>query len=479
MTPLIDVSGLTIRSACQPPTQPLMQPLELTLHAGRPLTILGETGSGKSLLAQAIMGLLPAGLHSDGDVYIQGQRLNTSERQALWGTQLTMLPQEPARSLDPTMVSQQQVSEVHQLVLQHTPEQSQQHSAESLQSLGLADDGNKIPSQLSGGMAQRLAFAAATAAGAQIVLADEPTKGLDASRRNDICRLLRQHIEQSPERRGLLTITHDVEVARQLGGDIIVMRKGDILERGSAEQVLNNPASDYARQLIAAAPSNWPHGLFEQPEPASSKLLLEARGLGKQRGGRQLFESLNLQLAEGEILGLCGDSGSGKSTLGNVLLGLLSADAGDIHWHTRVTRWQKLKLYQEPPAAFADGVALGQLIDDVIQLHGLGRQQVAPLLEALSLDASLLERPSNEVSGGELQRIALLRALLMRPKLLIADEPTSRLDPVTARDVTVLMTRALRTARCSAVFISHDLDQLRHSCDRVLQLSEGQLQPIG
>ena len=122
---------------------------------------------------------------------------------------------------------------------------------------------------------------------------------------------------------------------------------------------------------------------------------------------------------------------------------------------------------------------MGQLIDDVIQLHGLDHQQVAPLLEALSLDASLLERPSNEVSGGELQRIALLRALLMRPKLLIADEPTSRLDPVTARDVTVLMTRALRAAHCSAVFISHDLDQLRHSCDRVLQLSEGQLQPIG
>jgi len=476
MTALIEISALTICSGNHTIT-PL---LNLTLQAGRPLTILGETGSGKSLLAQAILGNLPAGLISEGSIRIHGNEMSVSQRQALWGRQMTMLPQEPAQALDPTMRAQPQVSEVHRLVTGLSSQVSREKAQQSLTRLDLQQDGHKLPGQLSGGMAQRLAFSAATAAGAQILLADEPTKGLDLRHRNDVISLLRQHIDQNSAECpcGLLTITHDVEVARQLGGDIVVMRHGEILEAGDATQVLNQPRSGYARELIQAvaancAPQQRPLAAANDGEP-----LLTLHNCHMQRGNRQLFQGLELTLKRGEIVGLCGDSGSGKSTLGDILLGLIKADKSTLNWLQPVSRQQKLKLYQDPPAAFADNVPLGRLLMDVIRLHGIDSKRLGPLMESLRLSPDLLQRPAGKVSGGELQRIALLRVLLMKPGLLVADEPTSRLDPVTARDVTLLMTKALRESECTTVLISHDEHQLHQSCDRVLRLSEGILNPV-
>ncbi|WP_221793182.1 ATP-binding cassette domain-containing protein [Oceanobacter mangrovi] len=475
-SPLIEVADLSIQSA----GQTITEALSLTLQAGVPLTILGETGSGKSLLAQAIMGLLPDGLSCQGSIRIDGQLLGTSERQSLWGTRMTLLPQEPWHALDPTMRAAQQVVEVHRLVNRHSAARSRQLGQQQLTALGLQPASQQLPSQLSGGMAQRLAFAAATAAGATIILADEPTKGLDASRRDQLVRLLQQHIEQSSSDnpRGLLTITHDIEVARQLGGQIMVMKAGQLLESGPAEQLLVNPRSSYTRALIDAHPANWP---VEQSRPtglaaeADKTPLLQLRQASLRRSDKWLFQQLDLTLAAGEIIGLCGDSGSGKSSLADVLLELLPLNSGQLSWSASVPRQQRLKLYQDPPASFAEQLPLGQLLDDVIRLHRLNASRLPAMLESLALDPSLLQRPSSEVSGGELQRIALLRALLLQPRLLIADEPTSRLDPISARDVTLLMVRTLRRYQCASVLISHDEEQLRHSCDRVLKLANGTL----
>jgi len=446
----------------------IVESLSMTLKPRIPLTILGETGSGKSLLAQAIMGLLPDGLSVTGSIRLGDQELLQMKRkdlQRLWGRSITMLPQEPWHSLDPVMKSRRQVAEVHEVVHRADSASAKTAADRQLEQMGLSTAADKIPSQLSGGMAQRLAFAAATAAGANIVIADEPTKGLDYRRRDDIVRLLHQRLEQG----SVLTITHDVEVARQLGGEMIVMRKGQVVERGKTSDILANPQSDYARQLIAAEPAQWAK-LPARRNSSDTDRILSAEGISVSRGGVELFRDLSLTLSRGEILGITGDSGAGKSTLGDLLLGLSQPDAGQIRYSHAVPRHQKLKLYQDPPAAFAPNVKLGTLLKELVRLHKLDETRIPPLLERLQLDPALLQRTSDNVSGGELQRIALLRALLPNPVMLFADEPTSRLDPITTQSITELLAEVAREYHCGLLLVSHDPVLVDKICDQVIAL---------
>ncbi|TLX57691.1 ABC transporter ATP-binding protein [Stutzerimonas nosocomialis] len=464
MSALLEIDELSVTAE----GATLLERLSLSLQAGERVTILGETGAGKSLLMQAIMGLLPPPLRSHGRVRIDGvdlASLGRAERERLWGQRIGMLPQEPWHSLDPLMRSRQQVAEVHECVAGLSVEQANRNAAQALAGVGLDDAAERLPGQLSGGMAQRLAFCAATAGGAQILLADEPTKGLDVSRRDQLAVLLAERGEQQ----ALLTITHDVALARQLGGRVLVMRAGRLVEQGAAEQVLGSPAADYTRALIEADPRFWPVRP-ERVAAAQAPAVLEARGLAKQRGGKQLFEGLDLRIAAGEIIGIAGDSGCGKSSLGDILLGLLPPDRGEVRRQPGVAAHRYLKLYQDPPAAFASGVPLGRLFDDLIALHRLDPARLPPLLEQLRLAPGLLARSATEVSGGELQRLAIARALLLDPVLLFADEPVSRLDPITAREVIALLTEAALERGCALLLVSHDAQMLARTCDRQLAL---------
>jgi peptide/nickel transport system ATP-binding protein len=465
MTSLIEIQNLAVHAG----RVPIVESLNLRLRQGSPLTILGETGSGKSLLAQAIIGLLPKGLTVTGQILIGGRDqadLNLAQRQLQWGRDIVMLPQEPWRSLDPLMPALPQVAEVHELVGKLSPESARDCAAADLARLQLTNADDKIPSQLSGGMAQRVAFAAATAGGAQIIIADEPTKGLDAGRRDLLVAQLKERSDQG----GLLTITHDIEVARQLGGETIVMRQGVVVERGTTEEILSRPQSDYARALIAAAPQNWPAPLPAPTGRVSRPPVLAGHGLSLTRGGKRLFSNLDIEIAAGEVLALNGDSGTGKTSLGDVLLGLLPATSGRVMRPLKAARHQYQKLYQSPPAAFAPQVTLGRLMDDLIRLHRLDRGRLRSLMTRLNLSEQLLGRYPHQVSGGELQRLAIARALMLEPVLLFADEPTSRLDPITARDTTLMLVELARQANCALLLVSHDPSVADNVADRQLCL---------
>ncbi len=444
--------------------QILVDPVSLTLESGRAVTVLGESGSGKSLLAQAILGTLPTGLAASGRLQVGTDRFDPaspSGNRRLWGRCIAVLPQGPWLALDPLMRAADQVAEVHTLVAGRGNAATLAQA--DLNRMGLTEAGRKWPWQLSGGMAQRLAFAAARAGGARITVADEPTKGLDADRRDDVLVLLKQGLAEGD---GLLTITHDLALAAGLGGEILVMQGGSIVERGPAVQILTNPQHAYTRALIAADPDNWP-----RREPAGTTApILRATDLSVMRGGRVLFQPIDLTFFPGRIIGVAGPSGCGKSSLGNALLGLLPA-TGTL-WRDpthRPLRFQKL--WQDPPAAFPARLALGRGLEDLIRLHRLDRASVPPLMQRLKLSPALLERPPGAVSGGELQRIALLRALLLDPVFLFADEPSSRLDPVTQAETIQLLLEVARERGMAMMLVSHDAALLRASCDEVIRLA--------
>ncbi|WP_111497245.1 ABC transporter ATP-binding protein [Marinobacter bohaiensis] len=465
MTALFELENLTVRAA----DAVLVDDLSLQLHPGERLTILGETGAGKSVLAQAIMGLLPSALRQSGRVTVDGQDLSGLSARALhrlWGRTLTMLPQEPWHSLDPLMRGRQQVAEVHECVAGEAEEAAAALADKDLAGVGLADDGAKYPFELSGGMAQRVAFCAATAGGARLLLADEPTKGLDATQRDNLAALLNEHADSGG---AVLTITHDIDVARQLGGRMIVMRQGQVVETGDADAVLRAPQSDYARELMAASPRHWPESAPPAGDRAAGEPVIRARGLSRQRGGRQLFEGLDLDVRAGDVVGVVGDSGCGKSTLGDTLLGLLPPDAGEVLRVPGIAAHRYQKLFQDPPAAFAPGVPLGVLFDDLIALHRLDASRLPPLMERLRLRPELLQRPASEVSGGELQRLAIARAMLLDPVFLFADEPVSRLDPITSKEIIELLCELAREHDCAVLLVSHDADVVDRVCHRVLR----------
>jgi peptide/nickel transport system ATP-binding protein len=447
---LLAVEGLSIHAG----SKPLLREVSFALRSGEALTLLGESGAGKSLLAQAVMGNLPAALRASGSVALDGIASRAADAQARrprWGRTLALLPQEPAQALDPLMRVSPQLAEVHALVRGADAESANAAASRELDAAGLAGAARQYAWQLSGGMAQRAAAAIAMAGGARILLADEPTKGLDARWREHTVAML-----QAVRREGgcVVVITHDLRVAKALGGQLLVLQAGEVVEHGEVHAVLAKPRHAFTRRLLAADPAHWP----PRPAPAQGAAVLGAQGLSKRFAGQVLFEDIDLQLHAGDRLVVQGPSGTGKSTLGNVLLGLLPADRGELRRARNLAPTALQKLYQDPVASFAPRISLERSLRDVAQRHGRAWQTVLQRLERLGVPGNLLARRPAEVSGGELQRVALARVLAVRPALLFADEPTSRLDPVSQQEALAVLLDAVDESATALVLVTHDDD---------------------
>lgn len=467
---LLQVDNLSIHlkpTPHAPQARTLLEACSFALNAGERLTMVGESGAGKSLLAQAIMGTLPAALQARGSIRIKGVSTNGQREltQALWGHGVMMLPQEPWSALNPLMRMQGQVAEAARYARGLSWPQAQDAAISRLESLGLGHAAQQWLHQISGGMAQRVGVACASIAHAQLLIADEPTKGLDSRACWQVAQLL---MAAQADGQALLTITHDLDLALQLGGQIAVLRRGRILEQGPAKQVLLEPQHAYTRELVAAQPRYWPAYPFASR--ADAPPLLQAQGLTKRFGPRTLFDAMDLTLREGEVVAVSGPSGCGKTTLGNVLLGVVQADAGHVQRPTNLPSWKFQKLYQDPPAAFSPFRTLGQALEDVGRLHRLPDSGQARWMQALGLDVGLLARLPHEVSGGELQRFALLRIMLLQPAFIFADEPSSRLDPITQRNTMQVLCEIAAQSGCSVLLVSHDANLARHCSQRHIDL---------
>uniref|UniRef100_UPI000D348D27 ABC transporter ATP-binding protein n=1 Tax=unclassified Variovorax TaxID=663243 RepID=UPI000D348D27 len=436
----------------------LLRGVSFSLRPGEVLTLLGESGAGKSLLAQVVMGNLPAALRASGTVTLDGavtRAGDTRARRVHWGRALALLPQEPALALDPLMRIAPQLHESHALVRGAAFEAAQAAARADLARAGLADAARQYPWQLSGGMAQRAAAAVACAGGARILLADEPTKGLDAHWRDHTVAMLRQ-VQQGGG--CVVVITHDLRVARSLGGQLIVLRAGEVVEQGGTAEVLANPRHAFTRRLLEADPAHWRRRPAAPAGAGAGGALLTATGLSKRFGERALFENLDLQVRAGERFVVQGPSGTGKSTLGNVLLGLLPADRGVVRRAPGLAPTAFQKLYQDPAGSFAPRISLERSLRDAAALHRCAWPGVLRQLERLGVPAGLLARRPAQVSGGELQRVALARVLAVQPAWVFADEPTSRLDPVSQQEAMAAMLDVLDERGAALMLVTHDDD---------------------
>ena len=436
----------------------------LHLEPHRPLTVVGESGSGKSLLAHALMGTLAPELEVTGAMRVGEASFDLADRRSrrrLWGRELALLPQEPVLALDPTMRVRHQVAE-GAAGWPADRRGALRGADERLDGLGLAHAASAYPHTLSGGMAQRVAYAAATIGGAHVLVVDEPSKGLDPAAVDRLAALLLAHAAAGGL---LLTITHDLRLARALGGDAWVMRDAAVVEAGPVEEVLERPSTDYARALVDADPARWSRrwptahpagtGQDEAGVERGDEPVVEGRDLRKAYGDQCLFEGLDVTIRAGERWALTGPSGAGKTTLGDVLLGLTPVDGGRLRRADRAAgRLQKL--YQDPALSFPRRVLIGLSVDDTARRHGVDPARVATLVEQVGLSPDLLGRRPDQVSGGELQRVAVVRAMLTRPVLLLADEATSRLDLLTQQvTVEALMGQVVEDG-CGLLVVTHD-----------------------
>ncbi|MCA3160362.1 MAG: ABC transporter ATP-binding protein [Burkholderiales bacterium] len=453
----------------------LVDGVSLSVPRGGILTLIGETGSGKSLIAQAVFGLLPPGLDVSGMVRIgEATEVSANDRErlaAFWREQIILIPQEPSTALDPTMKVRGQMA-LAGIADNAIPA--------TLAAFDLsAETAQAYPFMLSGGMAQRVLVATALGVGAPVIIADEPTKGLDADRVTQAIATLKR---LSAAGRSLLLITHDRRLAEELPGELAIIRNGRIIEHGPSAGLLSVPRSDYARTWLAADPRHWPrcHRCCDM-----TSLALSAHGLAFGWPGEALlFRDLDLHLPKGGILGISGPSGSGKSTLGNILLGLNRPMAGSIEWGgvdivakrsaIPPLRQRYQKLHQDPIKAFMPHMTLERqmrALEEVKQGLHVARD-LPPLLDRLQLKKDLLSRHPSDVSGGEAQRFALARILLLNPAVIVADEPTSRLDPVVQRETMLLLRSIVDQKELGLIVISHDKALLSAIADDCFDLRD-------
>ncbi|MBB5021643.1 ABC transporter ATP-binding protein [Desulfurispira natronophila] len=498
---LLQVQQLRIAFDSEGGRQEVVAGIDFTLQRGQTLAVVGESGSGKSVTALALLRLLPQAAHSDpaSRILFKGTDvLQASERtlRQIRGDQVGMIFQEPMTSLNPLHTIEKQIRESLQLHRGIAGPKAREHVIGLLEEVGIDQPQKRLdafPHQLSGGQRQRVMIAMALANDPELLIADEPTTALDVTTQLQILNLLSRL--QQKRQMAILLITHNLSVVRRHAHHICVMKDGLIVERGSAEEIFQNPRHAYTRLLLGSARHGEP-----DEEPLATDPLLVISGLRvwfpiKRGFWRRTVDHLravddvSFGLRAGETLGVVGESGSGKTTLGLALLRLLES-RGSIHFEgqpihhlnhksMRPLRRHLQVILQDPYGSLSPRMSVGKIVEEGLTVHGYHpaerRELVAWALQEVGLGPDITSRYPHEFSGGQRQRIAIARALVLKPRLLILDEPTSALDQSTQWQVVELLRQLQRKHRLAYIFISHDLGLIRSMSHQVLVMKDGKV----
>ncbi|HEY2313049.1 MAG TPA: ABC transporter ATP-binding protein [Streptosporangiaceae bacterium] len=514
-TPLLAVRNLQVSFG----NTEVVKGISFTTQLGRCLAIVGESGSGKSVTARTLVGLTGANsrVHADRIDLAGVDLTRQSERswQAIRGREIGFILQDALVSLDQLRRVGDEVAEPLKVHRRGTKAERQRKAIELLASVGVPEPEVKArqrPYELSGGLRQRALIASAIALDPRLIIADEPTTALDVTLQAQVLDLL---AESKARGTSIILISHDLSVVARLADEVVVMRGGEVLERGPTHQVLHQPRHEYTQALIDAIPSEHTRGIrLVRPaegtkvvrrtrEPVDrSRPVLEARHITKVFRGpdnvdRTVVDDVSFKLFAGQTLGIVGESGSGKTTSARIALSLLEATSGDVllggqQWSAlslpqrRPLRKRIGVIYQDPLSSFDPRWPVGRILTDALNTgdrppssKAEARARAIRLLEQVGLTEAHLASAPLRLSGGQRQRVAIARALAPEPEVIVCDEPVSALDVSIQAQVLDLFTDLQDELGVSYLFISHDLGVIHHMSDFTLVMKDGRVVESG
>jgi peptide/nickel transport system ATP-binding protein len=483
--------------------EPILRGVSFELRAGEIFALVGESGSGKSVTSLAAIRLLPNALRiTGGEVRVGSEdlfALPEADMQRVRGRRVAMIFQNPMSALNPVQTAGDQVAETLRLHTQLAGDALRQRVVQLFAEVGIRDAEQRYsfyPHQLSGGQQQRVMIAMALACEPDILIADEPTTALDVTIQEQVLGLIRGLTRS--RQLAVLLITHDMGVVSQVADEVAVMYRGEIIERNRAREFFRHPQEDYSRRLIAALPD-----LTHFRERGEDEALLRLddvkvhfpirRGiLQRVVDYTRAVDGVSLAIGRGETYALVGESGSGKSTLGRAILNLEPVAGGTVTYkgvaiqslgRRAMLPYRKhiQVIFQDPYSSMNPRLTVGEIISEGMDSLGMGLTgaqragRVAALLERVQLPAEFTLRHPHELSGGQLQRIAIARALAVEPDLIVCDEPTSALDVSIRAEVLELLRELQREFGVSYLFITHDLSIVPSLAHRVGVMQAGVL----
>jgi peptide/nickel transport system ATP-binding protein len=543
---LLQVKNLTIDFKTESGIAKGIKNSSFHINRGEVVAVVGESGSGKSVTSLAVMQLLPVPptVYTAGEILYTQKNGNTidllrtapSTLRSIRGNEIAMIFQEPMSSLNPVFTCGSQVMEAIQLHQQVNKEEAKKRTITLFEKVKLPNPASivdRYPHQLSGGQKQRVMIAMAMSCTPALLIADEPTTALDVTVQKTILELLKELQQETGM--GILFITHDLGVVKDIADRIIVMYRGNIIEQGTSNDIFANAQQPYTKALLACRPALYPKEkrlpvVSDFMEPGKQELLsnvqevqvshskqqavslytqplLQIQNLdvwfperkklfGKPASFVKAVNNVSFTVYKGETLGLVGESGCGKTTLGRALLRLIEPTGGTILLnnqnilqtslaHFKQQRKDLQIVFQDPFSSLNPRISIGSAIAEPMLVHKIAatneqaKEKVIQLLEKVNLTADQYNRYPHEFSGGQRQRIVIARALALHPSFIVWDESVSALDVSVQAQVLNLLNDLKKEFGFTSVFISHDLSVVRYICDRILVMNKGQIEESG
>lgn len=511
INPILSVKNLSIfrkdPNLSQENIKYLINDLNLEIFNNETFALLGETGSGKSLTAYAIMRLLHPNLEIDqrSSIVIGDQdilALPEVSMRKIRGKDMAIVFQDPSASLNPILTIGKQIEESIEQKNKLSRTQLKLEVISLLDSVELAAEKiyHAYPHELSGGMRQRVLIAMAISLKPKLLIADEPTSALDVTTASQILKLLKDL--QSRYQMSMLLITHDLKVASKMADRIGIIQEGRIVEQDKAESILNRPSHIYSQQLLYATPT-----LHKNNLSTNSEIILEVkdlsvdfpikRGIFKRTiGHHKVLKDISLTLKEGETLAIVGESGSGKTTLSKTIMSLIKPTHGDVNIlgkSLKKLNRQKLReirsefqiIFQDPFSSMDPRFTLHEIIEEGMKSFKIGSSQnerlerIDYVLEQVGLSPKYKSRYPHQLSGGQRQRACIARAMVLGPRLIICDEPTSSLDKLVECKIIDLFISLQHEYDISYLFVTHDLSIAKAIAHKIAVIQQGSIVEYG
>ena len=510
MTDLVEIENLQVKFNTDSGEVNAVNGISFNIRKGETLALVGESGSGKSVTARGIIRLLAenAIISDQTSIKFNGTNINSyseKEYQNIRGKNISMIFQEPMSSLNPIYTIESQISEVLKIHGKFSDKELKEKCLELLKQVQIPEPESRLsqyPHQLSGGQRQRIMIAIAIANNPDLLIADEPTTALDVTVQTEILKLLQGL--QKKYQMSILFITHDLTIVRQISDRVCVMYNGKIKETGITKEIFENPKNDYTKHLLSSEPEE--RDLYYDKNGRSilsgDNLNVTFNTKVKVSGRNKVLSinavnNINLDLKEGETLGIVGESGSGKTTLGQTLLRLVDRESntdveGEIKFFEdridhisrkqfKPFRNQMQIVFQDPYASLNPRLSVKQIIEEglIVALNMKDKNErqnkIEKIMSEVGLEPSSMLRFPHEFSGGQRQRIAIARSFVLNPKFVLLDEPTSALDLSIQKQILELLLQLQKNHKTTYIFISHDLRVIRSISHNLIVMKDGSI----